>query len=112
MATITARRRRAVEHLIVTDFARDRLARAAFDVIADGLDLCAIRSPADRSWVREAIAGPIQRAADHALDKLVVALIDELVDGRPDLVERLLAPAAETDELEAELPLPTRLALV
>ena len=79
MATSTARRRRAVEHLIVTDFARDRLARAAFD----------------------AIAGPIQRAADHALDTLVVDLIDELGAGRPDLVARLLAPAGEAGGLGA-----------
>jgi hypothetical protein len=97
MATITARRRRAVEHLIVTDYARDRLARAAFDAIADGLDLgpLAVRTPADRAWVRDAIAGPIQRLADHALDSLAVDLVDELDTGRPDLVARLLAPAGE-----------------
>ena len=99
MATVTARRRRAVEHLIVTDFARDRLARAAFDIVAAGLDLgaSAIRTQADRAWVQDAIAGPIQRAADHALDRLAVDLIDELVAGRPDLVARLLASAGELD---------------
>jgi hypothetical protein len=103
MATSTARRRRAVEHLIVTDFARDRLARAAFDAVAGGLDLrpFAIRTQGDRAWVREAIAGPIQRAADHALDTLVVDLIDELGAGRPDLVARLLAPAGEAGPLDS-----------
>ena len=97
IATITARRWRAVERLVVTDFGRDRFVRAAFDIVADGLDLgpMAIRTPADRAWVREAIAGPIQRAADHALDKLVVELIGELSVGRPDLVARLLAPAGD-----------------
>ena len=104
MATITARRRRAVERLVVTDFARDRLVRAAFDVVADGLDLgpFAIRTPADRAWVREAIAGSIQRAADHALDKLVVELIVELSVGRPDLVARLLAPAGDAGGAAAD----------
>lgn len=101
MATVTARRRRAIEHLVATDFARDRLARAAFDVLADGLDLgpIAIRTPADRAWVRNAIAGPIQQAADHALDRLVDELIDTFAIGRPDLVARILAAAPDSPDL-------------
>jgi hypothetical protein len=99
MATAALRRRRAIEHLVATDFARDRLARAAFDVLADGLDLgpIAVRTAADRAWVRAAIAGPIQRAADHALDRLIVELIDSLARGRPDLVDRMLAAAGEDE---------------
>ena len=97
MATATARRRRAIEHVVATDFARDRLARAAFEVVVDALDLSpiAVRTGADREWVTTAIAGPIQHAADHALDRLVDELIDELGVGRPDLVARLLGAAPE-----------------
>jgi hypothetical protein len=97
MATATARRRRAIEHVIATDFARDRLVRAAFDVVVDALDLSpiAVRTSADRVWVTTAIAGPIQHAADHALDRLVDELIEELGLGRPDLVARLLGAAPE-----------------
>jgi hypothetical protein len=95
MATTALHRRRAIEHLVATDLARDRLAHAAFDILAGGLDLgpIAVRTAADRAWVRAAIAGPIQRAADHALDRLIVELIDSLARGRPDLVARLLAGA-------------------
>jgi hypothetical protein len=101
MATIEMRRRRAIEHLVATDFARDRLARAAFDILADGLDLgpIAVRTADDRAWVRAVIARPIRRAADHALDRLIVELIDALAGGRPDLVARMLA-AADHDELD------------
>jgi hypothetical protein len=97
MATATARRRRAIEHLIVTDYARTRLSRAAFDVVVDALDLgpMAIRSGEDRAWVRSAIAGPIRQAVDHALDRLVDELIDELALGRPDLVARILGASPD-----------------
>ena len=97
MATVTARRRRAIEHLVSTDLARARLARAAFDAVADGLDLgpLALRSAADRGWVRVAIAGPIQDAADHALARLVDDLIETLSLGDPDLVARILGRAPD-----------------
>jgi hypothetical protein len=97
MATVTARRRRAIERAVATDHARDRIARALFDVVADALDLgpIAVRSAVDRAWVQYAIAGPIQCAADEALERLVDELIDELSAGRPDLVARILAASAE-----------------
>ena len=107
MATSRARRRRAIERLIATDFARDRLARAVFDVVTDGLDLgpIAVRTADDRAWVRRAITDPIQHAADHALERLVLELIDALSTGRPDLVDQLLAAAGED---EPDEPAPTR----
>jgi hypothetical protein len=92
MASLTARRRAELESLLATDAARSRLARAAFDAVVDGLDLgpCALRSAADRAWVRVAIAGPIQRAADRALLRLVDDLAEALAGGDPDLVARML----------------------
>ena len=99
MATATARRRRAIEHLVATDLAHARLARAAFDAVADGLDLgpIAVRSPADRAWVRIALAGPIQQAADRALAGLIEDLIDTLSLGEPELVARILGAAPDVD---------------
>jgi hypothetical protein len=95
MVTARARRRRAIELLVASDHARDRLARAAFEIVADGLDLgpIAVRSAADRAWVREAIAGPIQRAAERAMTRLVDDLEVTLDGGPPDLVARILAAA-------------------
>jgi hypothetical protein len=108
MATASARRRRAIEHLVATDLARARLARAAFDAVVDGLDLgpIAVRTAADRAWVRVAIAAPIQQAADHALARLVDDLIEVLGGGDPDLVGRLLgnAPDARPDDDETSAP--------
>ena len=92
MATATARRRRAVEHVIATEFARDRLARALFDVIADGLDLrpCTIRTAEDQRWVREMIALVIQTSTDAALERTSAELAGAVAAGPPDLVIRLL----------------------
>ena len=113
MATATARRRRAIEHLVATDLARARLARAAFDAVLDGLDLgpIAIRTTADREWVQVAIAGPIQRAADEALRQLVDDLIEVLRPGDPEVVARMLghAPDIEVDAIEIR-DVPWRLA--
>lgn len=92
MATATARRRRAVEHVIATEFARDRLSRALFDVIADGLDLrpCTIRTAEDQQWVREMIALVIQASTDAALERTSAELAGAVAAAPPDLVVRLL----------------------
>jgi hypothetical protein len=92
MATATARRRRAVEHVIATEFARDRIARALFDVIADGLDLrpCTIRTAEDQRWVREMIALVIQASTDAALERTSAELAGAVAEGPPDLVVRML----------------------
>ena len=99
MSTAMMRRRMHVEHLVATDAARARLARAAFDAVVDGLDLgpCALRSAADRAWVRVAIAAPIQRAADRALARLVEDLTEALGGGDPALVARILRLGSSAD---------------
>ena len=102
MVTAHARRRRAIEHLVASDHARDLVARATFEIVADGLDLgpIAVRSAADRAWVREAIAGPIQRAAEGAIERLIEEL-EMAFDGGPvDLVNRILAAAPADDRFD------------
>jgi len=97
MVTARARRRRAIEHLVASDHARARVARATFEVVADGLDLgpIAVRSAADRAWVRAAISGPIQRAAEHVIERLVDDLQAAFDGGPADLVDRILAAASD-----------------
>jgi hypothetical protein len=105
MVSARARRRRAIELLVATDHARDRLARATFEIVAEGLDLgpIAIRTSPDRAWVRAAIAGPIQAAAEHAILRLVDQLETSLAGGPPELVDRILAAAAP-DDVDNEEP--------
>jgi hypothetical protein len=102
MATATARRRRTIEHLVATDYARDRFARAAFEIVADGLDLgpIAVRTAADRVWVREAISGPIQEAAKRALDRLVDELEVAFDGGPSELVARILSAGSEEPDAD------------
>jgi hypothetical protein len=92
MATATARRRRAIEHVIATDYARNRISHAIFDVIADGLDLrpCTIRTAEDQQWVREMIALVIQASTEAALERTAAELAGMVAEGPPDLVVRLL----------------------
>jgi hypothetical protein len=61
-----------VERRIATDFARDKVAKALYEVILDGLEFGPrdLPTPADREWIRGAIAMPIQEAAGVALHVL------------------------------------------
>ena len=104
MATATARRRRAIDHLVATDHARAQLVRAAIEAVVDGLDLgpIALRTAGDRAWAREAIAGPIQAAADRALEVLIEGLIAALGAGDPTLVGRMLGHAADAEPALAD----------
>ncbi len=102
MAIVRARRR-AIERLVATDYARDRFARAAFEIVADGLDLgpIAVRTPSERAWVREALARPIQIVAEHVLGALVDELAETLDGGPDELVARILASASDGLDGEA-----------
>ncbi|MEO5939388.1 MAG: hypothetical protein ABIZ72_00705 [Candidatus Limnocylindrales bacterium] len=99
MATATARRRRAIDHLVATDHARAHFVRAAFEAVVEGLDLgpIALRTATDRAWARDAIAGPIQEAADRALEALIEGLIAALGEGDPTLVGRMLGHAPDAE---------------
>lgn len=92
MAHPTTGRRRAIERRVTTDFARDRLARALFDIVVDGLELgpAAVRSNADREWIRTAIAEPIRHAVAASLDCLAEELDAAVERCHPDLADRLL----------------------
>jgi hypothetical protein len=58
-----------IERQIATDFARDRVAKALYEVIVDGVRFgpCDLPTGEDREWIRGAIAMPIQEATEVAL---------------------------------------------
>lgn len=93
MATAAARRRRTIRRLLATDFARDRLSRALFEIAADGLNIgpVAVRTPADRACVRDVLSGPIQRTAEDAVERLAVELTQAMAALPEPLAERILA---------------------
>jgi hypothetical protein len=84
-------RRDMLERLVATAWARDRLAAALYDVVADGLEFgpCDLPSVADREWLRGAIAMPLQEATDQALEGLVCRLAEALERAPDGLVDRL-----------------------
>jgi hypothetical protein len=85
------RHSQAIADRVVTAFARDRVAQALHEAIVAGLDIgpCALPQPADREWIREAIAAPIQLSTDAALEALRRALAQSFQEAPPDLIRRL-----------------------
>ena len=61
-----------IERKIATEYGRDRVAKALYEVIHNGLEFGPrdMPTPEDREWIRGAIAMPIQEATQIALDAL------------------------------------------
>lgn len=79
-------------------YAQARLAEALFEVAREGIDpaLAGPAAPAARAWLRVALAGPITRATEAALDRFCAEL--ELVaDEAPEELRAALGlePGAE-----------------
>jgi hypothetical protein len=71
---------RLIARHVRTEFARDRVIRALYDAVHDGLEFGPRDLPLaeDREWIRGAIAMPLQEAADAALDVLAVSMARSL----------------------------------
>jgi hypothetical protein len=84
---------RAIERQISTDFGRDKLAKALYEVIVDGLSISPreLSAPGDRDWIRGAIAMPIQETMDVALHVLAWRLAQVLERAPDGLNDRLHA---------------------
>lgn len=69
-------RSRLIARRVGTEFARDRVIRALYDAVHDGLEFGPRDLPLadDREWVRGAMAVPLQDAADTAIDALVSSI--------------------------------------
>jgi hypothetical protein len=94
-------RRAAILHRrIATERARDALALALFEAVADGIEFAPrdLAAASDREWLHGAVAIPIQETADVALDALVWRLADLLGRAPNGLGERVTG-SHEGDEL-------------
>jgi hypothetical protein len=71
---------RLIARHVRTEFARDRLIKALYDAVYDGLEFGPRDLPLaeDREWIRGAIAVPLQDAADAALDVLAASIAQSL----------------------------------
>ncbi len=99
MSSASATRSGAIDRLLISDYARDRVARAFYEVLADGLDLgpCGLARRSDREWLRGAMAVPLQQATDQALHALVWEVAKALEHGPEGLLARLEAGRGWTD---------------
>ena len=88
--TATRSRSRAVEVHIATGYARDKVAKALYEVIVDGVEFGPRDLPTseDREWIRGAIAIPIQEATEIALHTLAWRLTQALERAPDGLLDR------------------------
>ena len=77
-------RLRTLNRHLGTEYARDQVGRALFEVVIDGLELGPCRlANAERDWLRGALAMPIHDATEVALDVLAWR-IDRILEGAPE----------------------------
>jgi hypothetical protein len=84
-----------VAHRLSSSYARARLGEALYEIVLDGLHPCprSLPDPADRAWLREALARPIEAATDEALQVLVARTLDAF-EGAPQTVVNCLVERA------------------
>jgi hypothetical protein len=89
-----------IERQIATEYARDTVAKALFEVIIDSLEYGPrdLRTSADREWIRGAIAIPIQEATEVALHVLAWRL-SQALDRAPNGLARRYEATAEVEEV-------------
>ena len=78
---------------IATEFARDRVTKALYEAVVEGLDFGPRDLPLaeDREWVHGAIAVPLQEATDAALEVLIWSVSRQLERAPKDLLDRFEA---------------------
>lgn len=81
---------RVLRRHVVTDAARDRVARALYEAVVDGFEFGAreVASPADRDWLRGAFAVALHDTVDVALDLMASRIATALDDAPNGLGER------------------------
>ena len=80
----THSRLRTLNRHLGTEYARDQVGRALFEVVLDGMELgpCGMPAGADRDWLRGALALPLHEATGVALEVLAWR-ISQLLEGAP-----------------------------
>ena len=84
---------RIIARHVVSDHARDRVTKALYEAVVDGLEFGPrdLARAEDRDWIRGSIAVPLQEATDAALEVLAW-YVSRALDRAPDgLLDRYLA---------------------
>lgn len=81
---------RVVARQVVTEFGRDKVAKALYDAVLEGLAFGPrdLPRPEDREWIRGAIAIPLRDATDAALEVLSTSVSRILERAPAGLLER------------------------
>lgn len=81
---------RLVARNIASEYARDKVAKALYAAVVDGLEFGPRDLPLaeDREWIREAIAAPLQEASDAAIQVLASSVGRALERAPNDLLDR------------------------
>jgi len=83
-------RARSLATHVASDYARDRVARALYEAVLEGLALGPrdLRLAEDREWIHGAIAVPLQEATDAAIQVLVRSVSRTLAQAPDGLLDR------------------------
>jgi len=90
IATQTGNRCRLIATQMASEYARDKVVKALFEAIVEGLDFGPrdLPRPEDREWIRANVAVPLQEATDAAL-RILVWSVSRALEGAPNgLLER------------------------
>ena len=81
---------RIIAQHVASEYARDKVARALYEAIIEGLEFGAsdLPRPEDREWIRDSIAAPLQEATDAALEVLAWSVSHALARAPNGLIER------------------------
>ncbi len=81
---------RLVARNIASEYARDKVAKALYAAVVDGLEFGPRDLPLaeDREWIREAISAPLQEASDAAIQVLASSVGRALERAPNDLLDR------------------------
>ncbi len=81
---------RYIARHVVSEYARDKVAKALYEAVTEGLEFGPRDVPlsADREWIRGAIAVPLQDATDAALEVLSWSVSRTLERAPSGLLER------------------------
>jgi hypothetical protein len=84
---------RLIARHVVSDHARDQVAKALYEAVVDGLEFGPrdLARADDRDWIRGSLAIPLQEATDAALEVLAWSVSRALERAPDGLLDRFVA---------------------
>ena len=81
---------RVIAGHVANDYARDKVARALYEAVVEGLEFGPrdLPRPADRDWIRGSLAIPLREATDAALEVLTGSVTRALERAPNGLLDR------------------------